>query len=201
MSNMNDIQSQFHKVAPAGFYAALRVGFSFAEVEMNQLPKLWVDFYATHGLLIHDPAMAWVYTNTGAIRLAEIEQTDPQQVLAQAALFGLVHGAVVSVLHSQDRGRRSYGVFFREDRDFTAAELQGLERQMQQLHEGGEPSLTTAEIAALTLQSQGMRLRQIGVELGITESAVKARLNNVKRKLGARTQSQAASIAAARRIL
>jgi len=51
------------------------------------------------------------------------------------------------------------------------------------------------------LQSQGMRLRQIGIELGITESAVKARLNNVKRKLGARTQSQAASIAAARRIL
>ena len=72
---------------------------------------------------------------------------------------------------------------------------------MQQLHEGSEPELTLAEIAALKLQSQGMRLRQIGIELGITESAVKARLNNVKRKLGARTQSQAASIAAARRIL
>ena len=51
------------------------------------------------------------------------------------------------------------------------------------------------------MQAEGLRLKQIAVRLGISESAVKARLNNVKRKLGARTQSQAASIAAARRIL
>ena len=51
----------------------------------TKLPKLWVDIYATHGPLIHDPAIAWVYANNGPIRLAEIEQTDPQQVLAQAA--------------------------------------------------------------------------------------------------------------------
>ena len=201
MSSLNDVQTEFHKLAPAGFYIALRVGLSFAEVEMNHLPMLWVDFYATHGLMIHDPAMAWAYGNTGSSRLAELALPDPQHVLAQAAVFGLVHGAVVSVLQAQDRGRRSYGLFFREDRAFTALELRDLERKLQALHEGGEPSLTAAEISALKLQSQGMRLRQIGVELGITESAVKARLNNVKRKLGARTQSQAASIAAARRIL
>ena len=201
MSSLNDIQSAFHTIAPAGFYVALRVGFSFAEVELNQLPLLWVDFYATNGLLIHDPAIAWVYSNSGVLALADLTRPDPHQVLAQAAIFGLVYGAVVSVVRAQERGRRSYGLFFRDDREFTPDELQMLERQMQQLHEGSEPELTLAEIAALKLQSQGMRLRQIGIELGITESAVKARLNNVKRKLGARTQSQVASIAAARRIL
>jgi LuxR family transcriptional regulator, quorum-sensing system regulator SdiA len=51
------------------------------------------------------------------------------------------------------------------------------------------------------MQSEGLRLKQIATRLGISESAVKARLNNVKRKLGAKTQSQAASIAASRRIL
>ncbi|MDP1578590.1 MAG: helix-turn-helix transcriptional regulator, partial [Cypionkella sp.] len=81
--------------------------------------------------------------------------------------------------------------------------MEDLLRIMQHLHAGpeDEKSLTNAEIEALKLQSEGLRLKQIAAQLGISESAVKARLNNVKRKLGARTQSQAASIAAARRIL
>ena len=74
---------------------------------------------------------------------------------------------------------------------------------LESLHDGHDdaPSLTAAEIEALKMQASGMRLKQIAARLGISESAVKARLNNVKRKLGAKTQSQAASIAAARRIL
>ena len=51
------------------------------------------------------------------------------------------------------------------------------------------------------MQSEGMRQKQIAAALNISESAVKARLNNVKRKLGAKTQSQASSIAVARKIL
>jgi DNA-binding CsgD family transcriptional regulator len=51
------------------------------------------------------------------------------------------------------------------------------------------------------MQAAGMRLKQVAAELGISESAVKARLNNAKRKLGAKTLSQAASLAASRRIL
>lgn len=147
--------------------------------------------------------MRWVYGNTGAIRFSQIAIPDPHQVRAHAAVFGMGHGAAVSVLQPQDRGRRSYGIFFRDDRDFDDVEMAGLLRIVQDLHLGAdeEKSLTSAEIEALKLQSEGMRLKQIAARLGISESAVKARLNNVKRKLGARTQSQAASIAAARRIL
>ena len=170
---------------------------------MNALPELWVEFCTTHGLVVQDPAMRWVYGNTGSIRFSEMAMPDPQQVRGHAAVFGLSHGAAVSVMAATDRGRRSYGLFYRDDRDFHDAEVSELHRIMGQLHKGPEDerSLTAAEIEALKMQSEGLRLKQIAGKLGISESAVKARLNNVKRKLGAKTQSQAASIAAARRIL
>jgi LuxR family transcriptional regulator, quorum-sensing system regulator SdiA len=104
---------------------------------------------------------------------------------------------------TNDRGRRSYGLFFRDDRDFAESDLEALWRIVSGLHVGDEEerSLTSAEIEALRLQAAGMRLKQVAAELGISESAVKARLNNAKRKLGAKTLSQAASIASSRRIL
>jgi LuxR family transcriptional regulator, quorum-sensing system regulator SdiA len=70
------------------------------------------------------------------------------------------------------------------------------------LHGGSklERKLTANEIAALQMIASGLRLQQIATELGISESAVKARLNNAKAKLGARTASQAASLAASKRL-
>ena len=127
---------------------------------------------------------------------------DPHQVRGHGAVFGLAHGAAVSVSTPKDKGKRSFGLFYRDDRDYREAELDTLWRIMQKLHVGAdaEKGLTNAEVEALQMQAGGLRLREIATQLGISESAVKARLNNAKRKLGAKTLSQAASIAAARRI-
>ena len=203
MTQLQAMRTQIDEIAPAGFYVALRVGFSFPEEELNELPENWVEFYTTHGLVVHDPAMKWVYANSGAARLSEINLPDPHQVRERLAVFGLSHGAVISVITPADRGRRSYGMFFRDDRAFEEGDLRQLHSILSQLHSGAEVegTLTAAEVQALRMQSEGLRLRQIAAEIGISESAVKARLNNAKRKLGAKTQSQAASIAAARRIL
>jgi LuxR family transcriptional regulator len=188
MTQLQDMTDQISLIAPAGFYVALRVGFSFPEEELNCLPETWVEFYTTQGLVVHDPAMKWVYGHIGAARFSEMSLPDPQQVRAHAAVFGLGHGLAISHMTKADKGRRSYGLFFRDDREFEAGEVGVLQAMLEKLHLGRdeEPTLTAAEIAA---------------RLGISESAVKARLNNVKRKLGAKTQSQAASIAASRRIL
>ncbi len=197
------MRNQIDQISPAGFYVAIRVGFSFPEEELNELPENWVEFYTTHGLVVHDPAMKWVYANTGGVRFSDLVLPDPQQVRERAAVFGLSHGAAISVKTAADRGRRSYGLFFRADRDFEQDDLADLHRIVTKLHDGVEieSALTTAEIEALKLQSTGLRLKNIAAELGISESAVKARLNNAKRKLGAKTQSQATSIAASRRLL
>ncbi len=203
MGPLEPVREQINLIAPAGYYVALRVGFSFPEVEENHLPDAWIDLYTTSGFVVDDPSLRWVYRNTGVVRAMAIDLPDPRQVRAKSHDFGLNFGAVVSVLTPEDAGRRSYGLFFRTDRDFAEAELEALLRIVSRLHGGREeePGLTGAEIEALRLQAEGLRLKQIAALLGISESAVKARLNNVKRKLGARTQSQAASIAAARRIL
>ena len=203
MTLLQAMREQINKISPAGFYVAIRVGFSFPEEELNELPDNWVEFYTTHGLVVHDPAMKWVYGNTGAMKMSDIALPDPHQVRERAAVFGLSHGAVISVMTPSDRGRRSYGFFFRADRDFESGDLQSLRDIVNKLHSGGdaELQLTAAEVEALKMQAEGLRLKQIAAALGISESAVKARLNNAKRKLGAKTGSQAASIAAARRIL
>ena len=197
------MQAQIEQFSPAGFYVALRVGFSFPEEELNKLPENWVEFYTTRGLVVHDPVMKWVYGNLGASRMSDITLPDPHQIRAKAVAFGLNFGAVISVMTPADRGRRSYGLFFRDDRDFFDPDLTALHSIVKQLHSGNveERGLTAAEIEALKMQASGLRLKQIAGQLNISESAVKARLNNAKRKLGAKTLTQASSIASSRRLI
>lgn len=203
MTALLDTSERISWLAPAGFYIALRVGFTFPSEEMNHLPDDWVDFYTRNGLVLHDPVMKWIYSNTGVVRWSELTLPDPAEVKTSAQRYGLTFGAATSALSPSDQGRRSYGIFFRADREFEPLELASLQTIVLQLHsvQGQDLSLTAAEIEALKLQSSGMRLKQIAAALGISESAVKARLKNAKRKLGAKTPSQAASIAAARRLL
>ena len=203
MASLQGMKDRIDRIADAGFYLALRVGFSFPEEELNALPTNWVEFYTANGLVVHDPALKWVYGNNGATRICDIALPDPQQILGRAKVFGLQHGAVVSVVLPSDRGRRSYGLFYRNAAPFSDADLSALHGMVRDLHVGntGEPSLTAAEVEALQMQASGLRLKQIAGDLGISESAVKARLNNAKRKLGAKTLSQAASIAVGRRII
>ena len=202
MTRLGDHTDSILRISPAGFYLALRVGFTFPEEELNRLPEPWVEYYTRHGLVVHDPLMKWVYANQGVARWSDVDVPDPQAVRAAALAHGLAFGAVASVTSVSERGKRSYGLFFRADREFQADELANLQTLLDTLHGGSklERKLTVNEIEALQLIASGHRLQQIAGQLGISESAVKARLNNAKVKLGARTASQAASLAASRRL-
>ena len=70
-------QSLFETLAPAGYYVALRVGYSFPEEEMNCLNQDWIEEYTQRGLFVHDPSMRWIYGNQGAIRWSELTLPDP----------------------------------------------------------------------------------------------------------------------------
>jgi LuxR family transcriptional regulator, quorum-sensing system regulator SdiA len=202
MKRLDDHTDSILRISPSGFYLALRVGFTFPEEELNRLPNAWVDHYTRHGLVVHDPLMKWVYANQGVARWSGIDIPDPQSVRVAALAHGLAFGAVASATTLAERGKRSYALFFRADRDFLDDELATLGQLLETLHSGSklERKLTANEIEALQLIASGLRLQQIAGQLGISESAVKARLNNAKAKLGARTASQAASLAATRRL-
>lgn len=203
MTRLQTYSEELAQLAPAGFYIALRVGFSFPTEEFNRLPEAWVEYYTRQSFVIHDPLMKWVYANTGVARWSDIDLPDPMQVRRSATRHGLVFGAAACAHRQTDQGRRSYGLFFRADRDFDPSELPALAAIVERLHtdQRQDQLLTAAEVEAVRLLSAGMRMKQIAARIGISESAVKARLNNAKRKLGARTPSQAATIAAAKRLL
>lgn len=183
------------KLAPGGYYLALRVGFAFPMVEVNELPEPWVDHYTRSRFMLNDPVIRWVYGNSGAIRWSAITLDDPMRILACAKTFGLRYGAAVSHFDGTEASLRSFGSFVRGDREFTDTELTALTDLVRRRHSASRPpdTLTGAELEALDMVRRGLRLKQIAHELGVTEGAIKQRLKNAKGKLNAKTSAQAAA--------
>lgn len=183
-------------LATTGYYIALRVGFAFPLEEVNALPQPWVDHYTRLRFMLQDPVIRWIYTNTGAVSWSKIDLPDPMRVLDQAQTFGLRYGVAVSCYDDNSDGQRSFGHFARPDREFTAEETQALYDYVLMRHHAKAPptNLTTAELEALSMVRDGMRLKQIAHDLGVSEGAVKQRLKNAKMKLGAQTSAQAAAM-------
>ncbi|MGV6811673.1 MAG: helix-turn-helix transcriptional regulator [Brevirhabdus sp.] len=189
--------SEFQSLAPVGYYLALRIGFAFPMEEANLLPPSWVQHYTQHGYLLQDPVIRWAYTNVGAVRWNALRDADRSGILDEAARFGLVHGVTVSCAGGPGHPQRSFGSFVRSDRDFTDAEIARLSALFEQLHQSRIPpsNLTSAELQALGLVRDGKLLKEIAFDLGVTEGAIKQRLKNAKKKLGARTSAQAVTMA------
>ena len=185
-------------LAPAGHYIALRIGFAFPVEEVNALPADWVDHYTQHRFMLFDPVMRWAYSNVGMEKWSNLAHDDPRKVIAQAKTFGLRYGVVVSVFDGNAEGQRSFGSFARGDREFTRLETQVLQTYVSRRHFEMAPpkNLTMAELEALGMVRDGKRLKEVAHELGVSEGAVKQRLKNAKLKLGAKTGSQAAAMAA-----
>jgi LuxR family transcriptional regulator len=186
---------EYHALAPAGFYLALRIGFAFPVAEHNHLPELWVREYTLSGLIVHDPAVAWAYRNDGTARWGELGNEDRLGVLEMAKAHGLRFGAVASCRDQNGVGQRSFGLFCRSDRDFDAAELARLAALLAEAHGAHERprNLTAAELETLGLVKNGLLMKEIACVLGISESAIKQRLRSARVKLRAKTGSQAAA--------
>lgn len=182
-------------IAVAGHHIALHIGFAFPLIEYNEWPRVWVDHYTSRSLVLRDPVMRWVYSHNGVCRWSEIDDPDPDGVLAQAEVFGLRYGAAVAC--RSGKSARSFGIFAHDSREFDDAELARLQAHVVALHQAKAPprNLTRAELEALDMVRRGLRQKQIAHDLGITEGAVKQRLRNAKLKLKASTAAQAAASA------
>jgi LuxR family transcriptional regulator len=187
--------SELRALAPAGFYVAIRVGFAFPMVELNQLPPDWVREYTAGGLMVHDPAMSWAYKETGFARWSELVERDNQGVFELAKNYGLDFGAVVSCTDRGDASQRSFGLFCRSDREYEKSELVQLQQKLLESHRlHAKPvNLTSAELETLGLVKNGLLMKEIACILKVSESAVKQRLKNARLKLNAKTGSQAAA--------
>ena len=194
--NLSIHSFEFQNVALQGHYVALRVGFAFPMAEQNTFPPEWIEIYTQHGFMLHDPVLKWFYDNSGCVRWSEIDLPDPRKILAQAEIFGLKYGVAVSC-EDDDGGLRSFGTFAREDREFNTDEIRFLCDAVDALHSAAQPpaNLTDAELEVLRMMRDGLLMKQIADEIGVSLGAIKQRLKNAKSKLGARTSSQATALA------
>jgi LuxR family transcriptional regulator, quorum-sensing system regulator SdiA len=179
-------------IAPAGYYFGLRVRYAFPATETNELSQAWIDIYARSRFFLVDPALRWSFDNIGAARWSELADNDPAGMISLSARYGMRFGAVAAF--NEQSGVRSYGVFFRDDREYDDAELEQLASFIEDEHKALAPRapLTAAEMEVLRSIKGGVRIKTIAHELGVTEGAIKQRLRNARNKLGAATGAHAA---------
>ena len=150
----------------------------------------WIERYTSRGYMLCDPMVSWGFSTTGVSRWSELDFPDPHDIFGQAAAFGLKYG--VAVAHGVCSSR-TIGGFAREDREFTDDEIAKIRETVIYLHDESTPpeSLTPAQRHALRLVAKGHRYTEAAALLGISESALKARLKSARERLFARTTAEA----------
>lgn len=119
-------------IATAGYAVALHIRYQTPTYLFQTYPSDWREEYGREGLLLRDPTVAWAFANSGARSWSESAREDTEGVMARAAAHGLRHGVTISL---RPGGSLSIGNFGRADRDFTAGEVEAMDRIMTELHE------------------------------------------------------------------
>lgn len=177
-------------LSPSGYFVGLHIRFTSPMMTFQTYPQAWTDHYTENGYAMRDPIIAWGFTQLGATRWSEITFPDTFGILGEAARHGLVFGIAVSCgLVSS----RTISGLARADREFTDAEIALASSIIVRLHDVTQPPdhLTDAQIEALRLIAAGHRHAAAAAKLGISESALKVRLNSARQRLLARTTAEA----------
>lgn len=187
-------------LAPLGYGIGLHVRYATPMFYRLTFPQAWQDFYHDNSYQLRDPLVFWALSVTGRTRWSEVTLPDPFGVLKLARDHGLTYGATVSC--GKITSRTIVGVA-RDDREFTDAEMDEVADITHTLHEIGAPAddLTPAMIEALRLVGQGHRHTAAAARIGISESALKARLSSAREKLGAKTTAEALRMAREYRLI
>lgn len=178
------------RLATAGYFIGLNIRFTSPILTFHSFDRRWIDHYTENGYVLRDPVMAWALSRTGVIRWSDPALSDPFGLFGEAARFGLNYGATVSVGPIRSRTIAS---FARQDREFDDHEIAELQRSVERMHELSEPTetLTGAQIEALRCIAGGDRFAAAAKKLGISESALKARISSARERLMARTTAEA----------
>lgn len=177
-------------LAPGGFFFALHIRFAVPLLNLQTYPKDWIDRYTEEVYALRDPIIAWGFSTIGRARWSEIDIPDPFDILEQAKEFGMVYGVAIACGPMKSRTIASAA---RADREFSDEEIAEIDSIVRMLHDITEPprSLTKAQKEALRLIADGDRHAAAAAKLGISESALKARLVGARNALLARTTAEA----------
>ncbi len=187
---IDELLEDLGQLAPSGYMVGLHIRFVSPLITFQTYDQAWTDHYTQNAYALRDPLVAWGISCTGSTRWSEINIPDPFGIMKEARTFGLTYG--VSISCGPVTSRTIAGTA-RSDREFTDQEMAAISGIILRLHHETEPpdNLTKAEIEALTIIASGERYAQGADTLGISESALKARLSSARKKLFARTTAEA----------
>lgn len=187
---LDPVLDDLAELAPAGYFVGLHIRFAAPLLTFQTYDRRWLDHYTEQAYALRDPIIAWGFATEGVSRWSEITIPDPFGILRQAAEYGLKYGVVVSC--GRIRSRTIAGAS-RNDREFETSEMDRVGWLVARLHELTEPpeKLTRAQADALRLIAAGDRHAAAAARLGISESALKARLTAARERLMARTTAEA----------
>lgn len=177
-------------LSPAGYFIGLHIRFTSPLMSFQTYNQTWTDHYTNNGYVLRDPMTAWGFCTTGSTRWSNKKIPDPFGIFKEAGEFGLRFGVTISCGPISSRTIASVA---RADREFTDAEIEELEALVIRLHDMTEPPhrLTKAQIEALKCIADGDRHAAAAAKLGISESALKARLTSARQRLMSRTTAEA----------
>lgn len=183
LQNLDDL-------APLGFFLGLHIRFTSPLMTFQTYDAAWTEHYTKNGYVLRDPMTAWGFSTTGWTRWSNDEVPDPFGIFKEAERFGLKYGVTISCGPISSRTIASAG---RADREFLDAEVERIEAIVMRLHDMTEPpqKLTKAQVEALKHIADGDRYAAAAAKLGISESALKARLTSARQRLMSRTTAEA----------
>ncbi len=178
------------ELAPAGFFIGLHIRFTSPLLSFQTYNQAWLDHYTENGYVLRDPMTGWGFSTTGEIRWSDENLLDPFGLFEDAGKFGLRYGVTVS--HGPIKSR-TIASFARSDREFKDGEIAKIREIVHRLHDLTRPpdGLTKAQIEALRCIANGDRHAAAAAKLGISESALKARITSARERLMARTTAEA----------
>lgn len=187
---LDRVLTELAKDSPSGYFVGLHIRFAAPLIMFQTYDHRWTDYYTEQGYALRDPMIAWGFSADGAIRWSDIPVPDTFGIMEQAKEYGLVYG--VAVACGPMNSRTIAGVA-RADREYTETEIERITSHIQNLHRESEPpeDLTPPQKDALRLIADGYRHTAAAAQLGISESALKARLTSARRRLLARTTAEA----------
>lgn len=182
--------SKLSELCPAGYALGLHIRFASAQIMVNTYDPRWIEIYTSRGYMLCDPLVSWGFGTEGVARWSALDHPDPHRVMEQAREFGLVYGLAVS--HGEVSSR-TIGGFARTDREFTDAEIAEIAELVRVLHRQSTPPdrLSGPQLEALRLIAKGYRYSEAADRIGISESALKARLRTARERLLCRTTAEA----------
>lgn len=131
MDSATDLLRRLRSRSPAGFAIALHIQFTTPRYLFQAYEKEWLDYYSSHGLVMHDPTVRWGFANTGSIRWSELAKDDPAGVLASAGEHGARFGVAFAFT---DGGSRTMAGFARGDREMSDLDIAALGGDLRKLH-------------------------------------------------------------------